>query len=265
MTSYSNIVTAHTLTEMKNEAPTGSYIMCLLGDNYPSDENLRFYDFDWTSTATPDNDSVVATNVSGYSVMGRWLKVDFDAVPQVNADWTASSGPSAILNKPTLQSVAVTGAYSDLSGKPTLATVATSGSYNDLSNKPTIPSAYTFTFGTPTTRTVALSTAYQATNTAKAAEVTITLTSTAALSLAGGTTDEADILIGSTSAVASGTGTVIGKFKNSLTGALVVGLAVNNAQTSSYKLSLPAGWYFAVRQTNGTGITVVSAYDQTAG
>ena len=38
-----------------------------------------------------------------------------------------------------LSTVALSGAYSDLSGKPTLATVATSGSYSDLSNKPTIP------------------------------------------------------------------------------------------------------------------------------
>lgn len=41
---------------------------------------------------------------------------------QVNSDWNATSGVSAIVNKPTLSSV------------------ATSGDYNDLSNKPTIPS-----------------------------------------------------------------------------------------------------------------------------
>lgn len=42
---------------------------------------------------------------------------------QVNSDWSANSGVSQILNKPTL------------------ATVATSGDYNDLQNKPTIPAA----------------------------------------------------------------------------------------------------------------------------
>ena len=41
---------------------------------------------------------------------------------QVNSDWTAVSGVSQVLNKPTL------------------ATVATSGSYADLTNKPVIPS-----------------------------------------------------------------------------------------------------------------------------
>lgn len=28
---------------------------------------------------------------------------------------------------------------------------------------------------------------------------------------------------------------------------------------------LPAGWYFAVRQTAGSGLTIVSAFDQTLG
>lgn len=60
---------------------------------------------------------------------------------QVQADWTEadSSAVDYIKNKPTLATVATTGAYSDLTGTPSLATVATSGSYNDLSNKPTIP------------------------------------------------------------------------------------------------------------------------------
>jgi hypothetical protein len=45
------------------------------------------------------------------------------------ADWSLSSGPGSILNKPALFS----GAYADLSGKPTLF----SGAYADLSGKPT--------------------------------------------------------------------------------------------------------------------------------
>lgn len=82
-------------------------------------------------------------------------KIDPSYVKQVPADWSASSGPSAILNKPTLFSgvygdltgkptlatVATSGAYADLTGRPTLSTVATSGSYLDLTNLPTIPAA----------------------------------------------------------------------------------------------------------------------------
>lgn len=80
----------------------------------------------------------------------------------LNADWTASSGPGAILNRPNLAKVATSGQYSDLSGtpptpvnadwtaasglaqilhRPDLATVATSGKYSDLSGTPTIPAA----------------------------------------------------------------------------------------------------------------------------
>lgn len=61
------------------------------------------------------------------------------APSQVNADWTATSGPAEILNKPNLATVATSGSYNDLSNTPNLATVATSGSYTDLSNTPTIP------------------------------------------------------------------------------------------------------------------------------
>jgi hypothetical protein len=46
----------------------------------------------------------------------------------VNADWNSVSGDSQILNKPTLSTVATTGAYSDLSGKPTLGTAAATNS-----------------------------------------------------------------------------------------------------------------------------------------
>ena len=66
------------------------------------------------------------------------------AIPeQVNADWNASKGAAAILNKPVLSAVATSGNYADLAGKPVLATVATSGSYNDLKDIPqAIPSGF---------------------------------------------------------------------------------------------------------------------------
>lgn len=60
-------------------------------------------------------------------------------VSNVQSDWNASSGLAQILNKPSLATVATSGAYSDLSGTPSLATVATSGAYSDLSGTPTIP------------------------------------------------------------------------------------------------------------------------------
>lgn len=46
------------------------------------------------------------------------------AIPpaQVNSDWNAVSGVAEILNKPTLATVATTGAYGDLTGTPTIPT-----------------------------------------------------------------------------------------------------------------------------------------------
>jgi hypothetical protein len=55
---------------------------------------------------------------------------------QVNSDWNASTGVAQILNKPSLATVATSGAYSDLTGKPTLF----SGAYSSLTG---VPSSFT--------------------------------------------------------------------------------------------------------------------------
>ena len=64
---------------------------------------------------------------------------------QVQSDWTQtdSSAVDYIKNKPTLATVATSGAYSDLSGTPTLATVATTGDYDDLLDKPNLATVAT--------------------------------------------------------------------------------------------------------------------------
>ena len=46
----------------------------------------------------------------------------------VQANWASTSGPSSILNKPTLATVATSGSYTDLSNKPTLGTAAATDS-----------------------------------------------------------------------------------------------------------------------------------------
>lgn len=120
-------------------------------------------------------------------------------------------------------------------------------------------------FGLPSTRTVALATAYQCTTPTKPCLVTLTLQAQSAISLAGASNNEGAITLGSTNAVASGTGTNIVNYKNNLGGGLVVGLNLTSLQANSYTVAIPANWYFAVRQTAGTGLTVVSAFDQLVG
>jgi len=121
-----------------------------------------------------------------------------------------------------------------------------------------------FGIGAPNALALSLATAYQATDPTKAALVTVNITSTASITLAVGTTNTADVLIGATNAVAGGTGSAIGKYRNSQTGALVVGANLNTDSTVQYTFFLPAGWFFAVRQTAGA-VTIVNAFDQSIG
>lgn len=118
--------------------------------------------------------------------------------------------------------------------------------------------------GYPTTRTLSLATAYQATDNTKPAVVTINISSTATLSLSGGTTNTADVVVGSTNAVAGGTGTAICKYVNTNTGTLTVGLNVSTVSASTCTFALPVGGYFAIRQTAGT-VTISSAFDASVG
>lgn len=120
------------------------------------------------------------------------------------------------------------------------------------------------TIGSPTSRSLSLATAYQATDNTKPAHVSLNLTSTASFSLSGGTTNSADVLIGSTNGVAGGTGTIVGKYSNSVTGTIAVGLNMNSVSAAPISFVLPAGWYFAIRQTSGA-VTITSAFDQALG
>lgn len=125
---------------------------------------------------------------------------------------------------------------------------------------PSGPDAYS----APSTRTVALATAYQCSDPTAPCEVTINLTSSASLSLTAGTSNTADILVGPTNAVAGGTGVIVGKYANSITGVLIVGLGISTVSASPTSLHIPTGYYFAVRQTAGT-VAITSAFDQKVG
>ena len=89
----------------------------------------------------------------------------FPTIPaaQVQVDWTATTGVTSILNKPTLATVATSGDYNDLSNKPAVPAAQVnsdwnaisgvsqilnkptifSGAYSDLTGRPTIPAAIT--------------------------------------------------------------------------------------------------------------------------
>lgn len=118
--------------------------------------------------------------------------------------------------------------------------------------------------GQPAARTIALGTAYRPTVTGKSALFTVTLTSTATITLTGGATNSADLVIGPAATISTTGGTVVGKYANTNTGALTVGLSLSTVMTNSYTLAIPPGWYFAIRSTAGT-VSVVSAFEQALG
>lgn len=98
----------------------------------------------------------VAASNSEFGVfkVGANLSIDQSGVlsaaePAVNADWTAATGPSVILNKPVLSAVATSNAYNDLNGLPTIPPAQIQSDWNQtdsqvrdfVKNKPTIPAA----------------------------------------------------------------------------------------------------------------------------
>lgn len=94
--------------------------------------------FSFNGSTTLPSCAAVGT---GLTLSDGVLSATASASTQVNADWTATSGPARILNKPTIAVVGMTGQYGDLLGVPVLATVATTGAYADLTGRPTIPAA----------------------------------------------------------------------------------------------------------------------------
>lgn len=78
---------------------------------------------------------------------------------QVQSDWTASSGAAFILHKPSLATVATSGAYSDLTGIPsTFAPSAHTQAFSTITSTPTTLSGYGITDGvTATALTTTLS------------------------------------------------------------------------------------------------------------
>ena len=91
-------------------------------------------------------------NEFGVVKVGDNLSIDQNGVlsaanPTVTADWTAATGPSVILNKPILSTVAITNAYTDLDGRPNIppAQIQSDWSQTDdqqrdfIKNKPFVP------------------------------------------------------------------------------------------------------------------------------
>lgn len=213
-----------------------------------------------------------ATNLPGFISLGTGCSTTSNVLTctgaaQVNADWNSVTGLSQILNKPSLSTVAVTGSYTDLINAPAIPTAPVNADWNattglaQILNKPTIPQ---FNFGAINARTISLSTAYQATDNTKAAVVSLSPQCTASISLAGGSTCTIQARVGTNSLTCS-SGSVVATWTNGNTGTLTIGLALNQIIGAPGNVNLPIGGYFTLCQTAGTGATITTAVDQSAG
>lgn len=121
-----------------------------------------------------------------------------------------------------------------------------------------------FSIGTPNSRSMSLSTAYQCTDNTKPCSFIIT-TNCPITGFGGTTTCAGEIRIGSSNTVASGaSGTVISPLSRSFTGLSAL-LTFGNSDNDTTTVYLPTGWYLAVRQITGTSLSVQAAYDQSMG
>lgn len=196
---------------------------------------------------------------------------------QVNSDWNAGSGITQILNKPSLATVATSGAYSDLSGKPALATVATSGSYTDLINQPSIPaaqiqadwneattSALDFIKNKPTipstirtTSTLSLAlvgtgaTGTQISNT-KDSTVRCTFSTSTTSTIGGPATSVVALKICATNSATEGNWTTVGTIESDQTITLAVVLQSIQVVKGQICADLPTSW-FVKAVNSGTG------------
>lgn len=201
---------------------------------------------EWLASLNGDTGATGAAGTNGWSPVLAVVNDGARRVYQV-ADWVGGSG-----SKPVI------GDFIGASGFVASAALAV-----DVrgSAGATGPAA---TPGTPVPRSLSYATAYQASDNTKPAMVTAMIQTSYTISVAGSQEDVVDLVIGSTNAVASGTGTVVASFRASLTG---IALTVGMAQISRNQLSalLPAGWFFALRRTTGTNATITSAFDQPLG
>lgn len=215
-----------------------------------------------------------ATVLPGYLTIGNGLAINSgvlsaSAPEQVRSDWLASSGVSAINNKPTISTAGMTGNYNDLANVPVIpaaqvqADWGASSGVSAILNKPTIPTYTPFNFGAPGARSLVASTVYQANDPTRAAIISVSPQCTASISLAGGATCAMQVRQSASPALTCNTGTITQQWTNGNTGTLTIGLALNQIVGAPGDIKLPIGGYFALCPVSGT-FTVNSAVDQTA-
>ena len=166
-------------------------------------------------------------------------------------DWNALSGPSQILNQPILAPVALSGAYSDLTGAPVIPAAqiqsdyaqANSGSVDFIKNKPAARSQ--------ALASRSLNSAFQISAT-RDAVVSYSVQITVTASIGGRQNGEVVLEIASDAAFTTNVQTlaIVGNGQT-----LTLAIALNSVQPATSVLGgmIPAGYYTRLHTVNNTG------------
>lgn len=119
----------------------------------------------------------------------------------------------------------------------------------------------------PVSRTVAVATAYQHTDTTKAYRTTVNVRATQVLTLAGTAADKLELRVGPSAASVAPSGSggfSVAVWESGITGiAVMIGAGIQDGGTMF--ADVPAGWYFQINRLSGANATVVSCFTQTMG
>ncbi len=225
------------------------------GPQGPAGTNATQVNSDWAASsgvaAILNKPTIPAAQVQSdwQAVSGLGVILNKPTIPaaQVNSDWSASSGVTAILNKPTIPAAQVQSDWNASSG------------LGVILNKPTIPTATPFNFGVPTTRTIAVSTVYQATDTTKADILTLSPSCQNVTSVVASSACTLQVRQASAAGLTCSTGTVT----QTWTSLVNLGLVFTQTSGSPLDVKLPIGGYFILCPTAGT--FTISAVEQSAG
>lgn len=115
-------------------------------------------------------------------------------------------------------------------------------------------------FGPCVSITPSFATAYQAVDPTKPAMITVIVDLTTTVAVGAPQANTVELIIGPTSAVAAGSGTLADTYRSDLSVTLI---SLGFTGRQKVFALLPVGYFWAIRRTSGTGITIVSAFDQT--
>jgi len=119
--------------------------------------------------------------------------------------------------------------------------------------------APTFNFGTPAARTIAVSTAYQAADVTKAANIAISPSCTNATTVLAASACTMNVRQSSAAGLTCSTGTIVKTWSSTI----ALGLVITQGNTFPFDIKLPIGGYFILCPSAGT--FTISAVDQSAG